>query len=119
MLPACVANIYKNEQVQIDLVSLSEYCKIKFIKARVIGIDRTSNILLTDAQDENAKIPYNVLSINIGSRTLGIHFLRLLYKQLINNLGLSYLGTYSIPGVLEHTVTTRPISDLIRKCMYL
>lgn len=95
MLPGCIAQLYQKEQVRIDLVSLAAYCGIQFIRARVTGLDRAGKLVLTDsAKRKEKQIPYSYLSINIGSRTL---------------------GTYSIPGVLENTITTRPISDLLRK----
>jgi len=72
-------------------VSLCRWAKATWIEGKVTGVDRKNKLVLVEGLDD---VPYDVLSINIGSRTL---------------------GTYSTPGVQDYALTTRPISELIPK----
>ena len=87
MLPACIANFYKEKEISIDLKSLAEYCGIDFILTKTTKIDAEKNLIHFE---NNLSINYDLLVVNIGSRTL---------------------GKFSVKGVHEHTICTRPINS--------
>ena len=70
---------------------LAEWCRAEFIQKKVKRIVANENRI--DFED-GTYIAYDVLALNIGSRTK---------------------GTYTIKGVWEHSLTTRPINDLLHK----
>lgn len=37
MLPACVANLYKVEEIRMDLVSLCKWCKATWVQGKMNG----------------------------------------------------------------------------------
>jgi selenide,water dikinase len=77
MLPACVAHLYEVEgfhlriflivDIRMDLVSLCGWCKANWVQGKMIGLDRESKQVILEGQDP---VPYDILSIDIGSRTL-------------------------------------------------
>lgn len=110
MVPGCIANLYTKEETEIDLVSLAHWAGIKFIRGEVISIDpelQQISFQGTDAtninndndnknisgQENSNIIPYDVLSVDIGSKSRGV----------------------TIPGVKEYSIPTRPISSLLVK----
>lgn len=91
MLPGSTAAIYKPSQIQVELGPVAKWCKANFIQKKVTKIIADENkIELADG----TTVDYDVLAINVGSKTK---------------------GTDSIPGVYEHSLTTRPIDDLLPK----
>lgn len=70
MLPGTLAGLYDREQMQIDLVRLCAAAGVRFIKADVEGLDLARReVLLAD----RAALPYDVLSIGIGSVPSGLN----------------------------------------------
>jgi NADH dehydrogenase FAD-containing subunit len=77
--------------LQVQLEPLAKWCKADYIEQRVEKIIANENkILLKDG----SYVDYDVLVVNVGSRTQ---------------------GSYSIPGVWENSLTTRPINDMLGK----
>jgi selenide,water dikinase len=64
MLPGTLAGLYPSERMQIDLVRLCAATGARLIRSRVIGLDREARRLLFD---DRPPIPYDVLSVGIGS----------------------------------------------------
>lgn len=91
MLPGSTANIYKPKQIQVELKPLAKWCKADFIEKRVEKIIGDENKI---ELDDGEIVEYDVLAINVGSKTR---------------------NTFTTPGVLEHSLTTRPINDLLGK----
>jgi len=91
MVPSVVAGIYSGHEALIDLESLAEWSKIEFVKDRVIDIDVDAKVVITKG---NRQLPFDVLSIDIGSTSRGLA---------------------DVPGAKDHTIPTRPISELVRQ----
>ena len=70
---------------------LAEWCNAEFIQQRVHKIEGDRNRLHLQ---NNQIVDYDVLALNIGSKTK---------------------DTGNIKGVVEHSLTTRPINDLLPK----
>ncbi|KAL7506845.1 hypothetical protein ACHAXN_004070 [Cyclotella atomus] len=109
MVPGCVANLYTFDQVQIDLEALAQWAGTEFICGKVVGMtlplaDELSSssqkliqVEVTNCHKEavtTIDIPFDVVSIDIGSTTRDFE---------------------TVPGASAHCISTRPISDLIRK----
>lgn len=111
MVPGCVAKLYDLEQVQIDLGAIAKWAGIDFICGRMVGVetadgegDNVQNLALVevgsceaiDREDTSQilKIPYDVMSLDIGSATRDFR---------------------SVPGASEYAISTRPISELVKK----
>ena len=102
MVPGCVANLYKLDQVKIALDSLAEWSGIEFVRGKVVGMSFDENdgkkVVLVEGIDENngdvtkKEIQFDVVSVDIGSTTRKFK---------------------TIPGAKEYTISTRPISDLV------
>lgn len=91
MLPGSTANIYDPKEIQVELKPVAEWCKATFIEKRVVKIMADDNKIECD---DGEVVEYDVLAINVGSKT----------KK-----------TFDTPGVLEYSLTTRPINDLLGK----
>lgn len=64
MLPGYIAGHYSYDQVHIDLRRLATFAGARYFRDEVIGVDRTARKVLCR---NRPPIPYDVLSINIGS----------------------------------------------------
>ena len=64
MLPGMIAGHYTSDEGHIDLVPLAQFAGARFIKDDIIGINADSQTVLLSRQPP---IPYDVLSINVGS----------------------------------------------------
>ncbi|HEV3006554.1 MAG TPA: selenide, water dikinase SelD, partial [Pirellulales bacterium] len=64
MLPGTLAGLYPRERMQIDLVRLCAAAGARLVRSRVAGLDREVRRVLFD---DRPPIPYDVLSIGIGS----------------------------------------------------
>ena len=83
--------MYTDKDLQVQLEPLAKWCGADYIEQRVERIIANENkILLKDGSE----VAYDVLVVNVGSRTQ---------------------GSYSIPGVWENSLTTRPINDMLGK----
>jgi selenide,water dikinase len=109
MVPGCVAGLYSLAQVQIALDSLADWSGIDFVCGKVVGVLLDENdelhgqklVLVEDADDDGnvvrREIPFDVVSVDIGSTTR------------------NFTAT---PGADRYTISTRPISDLVRRIQH-
>ena len=80
--------------MQIALEPLARWCGADYVEKRVEKIVANENkIYLNDG----TFLDYDVLALNLGSKTKGT------------------TGVNTIEGVWEHSLTTRPINDLLPK----
>ena len=64
MLPGYIAGHYSFDEVHIDLRRLAEFAGARYFRDEVTGIDRSARTVLCR---QRPPVPYDVLSINIGS----------------------------------------------------
>lgn len=105
MLPGCVAGLYKEKDIQIDLVSFSRWCKVRLHQSRCIGLDPHKNVVFTEGTSSLTRHS-NQLPVSDGVETK--------YDIISFNVGSMNRGT-TVPGVQEHALCTRPISALTSK----
>lgn len=91
MLPGSTSNIYDPLEIQVELKPVAAWCKAEFIEKRVKKIIAKKNKIECE---DGTMIDYDVLAINIGSKTR---------------------NTFDMPGVEKYSLTTRPINDLLPK----
>lgn len=90
MIPGAVAGLYTAEECTIALGPLCRWAGVRHLQTRCTGIDtRAKEVLL----ETGVRLKYDVVSFDIGSAS----------------------RDDSLPGVWRHTITTRPICDLIAK----
>ena len=91
MFPGVLSGQYREEETRIDLRPLAYACNAEFILGTAVRLDpNRREVYMEDGQ----VIQYDILSINIGSRTL---------------------GTCSVPGVERWTILTRPMNVFTEK----
>jgi selenide, water dikinase len=88
MLPGYVGGFYSFEEVHINLKTLAERAKVRLILDRAVGLDLEQNLVRCD---RSAPIPFDWLSINIGSTPA---------KQ-------------EIPGTAEYTIPAKPVPQFL------
>jgi NADH dehydrogenase FAD-containing subunit len=91
MLPGASARLYKDEDITVELAPLAKWCGAAFIQNRVKEVKANTNTLLFE---DGSTLQYDVLALNVGSKTR---------------------GAQSVEGVWEHSLTTRPINELLGK----
>ena len=91
MLPGAISKLYEPRSIQIDMAPLAQFCGAEYIEKRLIKVHADENRLQLE---DDSFVDYDVLALNVGSRTS---------------------GAADVPGVWEHSLTTRPINDLIPK----
>ena len=64
MLPGYVAGFYSHAECHIDLQQLTQFAKAEFMIDRAIGLDLENNLVICD---KHSPIPFDLLSIDIGS----------------------------------------------------
>jgi selenide,water dikinase len=87
MLPGHLAGHYSLAQCSIPLDPVAEAARADFIRARVVRLDLAQRIAITDT---GKVLPFDVVSLDIGPAA----------------------DRTTIPG-LEHTLSVRPIDDLL------
>jgi len=91
MYPGVISEQYTEAETRIEVPMLCYACNAEFILATVAAMDpKAQTVTLEDGR----VLSYDILSINIGSRTL---------------------GTESVIGVMEHTIMTRPMNIFLTK----
>ncbi len=70
---------------------MAKWCRADYIEKRVAKIIGSENKIL---MEDGSEVHYDVLSVNVGSKTR---------------------GTKTIEGIWEHSLTTRPINELLPK----
>lgn len=89
-----IAELYTDETLQVVLEPVARWCHADYIQKSVTSINAASNkVILADGQT----VDYDVLAINLGSRTKGT------------------TGENPVNGVWEYSLTTRPINHLLPK----
>jgi selenide,water dikinase len=90
MLPGMIAGLYDYDAAHIDAGPLSRFAQARLYHSEVIGLDlATRRVICRD----RPPVPYDVLSINIGSTPSARH----------------------IPGVEEHAIPVKPIDGFIAR----
>ena len=75
----------------MDLEPLAKWCRADYVEKRVKKIVGSQNMI---ELEDGSKMEYDVLVVNVGSKTR---------------------GTEEVKGVYEHSLTTRPINELLPK----
>ncbi|HIG46968.1 MAG TPA: hypothetical protein EYQ20_11265, partial [candidate division Zixibacteria bacterium] len=91
MVPGGLAGLYNLDEIEMELRPLARWAGIRFIRARVSGIDPTLRQILFD--DGRSPLNFDVLSINVGSVSRGM----------------------DITGVKSFATPTRPLSHLLKQ----
>ena len=90
MLPGMIAGLYDYDTAHIDTGPLSRFANARLYHSEVIGLDLPARRVICR---DRPPIPYDVLSINIGSTPSARH----------------------IPGVAEHAIPVKPIDGFIAR----
>ena len=89
MLPGYVAGHYGYDEVHIDLGPLARFAGARLYHGEVDGIDPDERLVHVPGRPP---VPYDLLSINTGSRP----------------------RTIDVPGALEHALPVKPIDKWLR-----
>ena len=73
MLPGTLAGLYDRGQMEIDLVRLCASAGVRFLRADIRGLDLQRREVLLD---DRPAVPYDILSIGIGSIPSGLDEVR-------------------------------------------
>ncbi|MBL8834702.1 MAG: FAD-dependent oxidoreductase, partial [Alphaproteobacteria bacterium] len=84
MLPGYIAGHYSFDDCHIDLAPLARFAGVRLYHTEAIAIDRSARSVLCR---ERPPVPYDVLSIDIGSRP----------------------KAHDVPGAAEHATPVKPI----------
>ncbi|MFN7966957.1 MAG: FAD-dependent oxidoreductase [Acidobacteriota bacterium] len=68
MVPGYLAGMYSFDDVSVSIETICRHARARFISDRVTNIDRSRRVLVTAS---GVEVPYDLLSINFGSRALG------------------------------------------------
>lgn len=91
MYPGIISGQYREDETRIEVPLLCYACNAEFILGTGKQIDpKMQTVTLEDGQ----VLKYDILSVNIGSRTL---------------------GTSTVPGALEYAIMTRPMNTFLEK----
>ena len=91
MYPGVLSGQYTEDETRIDVRMLCYACNAEFILATATTVDPGAR---TVTLEDGRVLSYDILSINVGSRTL---------------------GTGSTTGVLENTIMTRPMNIFLTR----
>ena len=90
MVPGFVAGQYRTSELEIDVLPLARRAMARVILSAAVRIDaEEKRIYLAD----RPPIRYDLASLDIGSTVIGL----------------------DLPGICEHALPTRPISELVRR----
>lgn len=90
MVPGYVAGQYEQGALEIDVLPLARMAGARVIIARATGVNAEREIVRLEGRPP---LPYDVLSLDIGSSVAGL----------------------DVPGVVEHSIPTRPIGRFVRR----
>ena len=91
MLPGSVSNLYQPADITIEMAPLAKWCGAEYIEKRLKKVHANENKL---ELEDGSFVEYDILALNVGSKTR---------------------GTLDVSGVYEHSLTTRPINELLPK----
>ena len=84
MFSGYMEGLYHEKEMRVHIKTLADAAKIHFIKGAALSIDAKTKVVLTEKGDI---LPYDVLSIDIGSLTAGID---------------------DVPGARQHALRIKP-----------
>lgn len=87
MLPGLIAGHYQLEDTHIDLPRLCQWAGVRFVRARVTGLDTRLNRLTLD---DGSTLDYDWLSLDIGSTP----------------------ALDEVPGAREYAIAVKPVASL-------
>lgn len=90
MLPGMIAGHYTADQAHIDVGPLSRFARARLYHSAAVGLDLANKRVLCD---NRPPVPYDVLSINIGSTP----------------------GMQSIAGVRDHAIPVKPVDSFLAR----
>ncbi len=90
MLPGYIAGHYDYDQTHIDLRKLAQFAGARIYHSEAIGLDLDNRLVLSK---DRPPVPYDLLSVNIGSRP----------------------GTLHVPGASELTLPVKPIDGFLSR----
>ncbi|WP_270179145.1 FAD-dependent oxidoreductase [Alkalihalobacillus sp. CinArs1] len=93
MFSGFMEGLYEFEKIRIHIPTLAKKANVTFIKGAALSIDAEAKVVLTEKGDI---VPYDVLSIDIGS----------------------YTGGIDVPGVRQHALRIKPtyrIEEVVSK----
>ena len=93
MVPGAIARLYSPEDTLLHLQPLADWAGIDFHQDQVVDMDLENNLVYLK-NEPNQPIPFDVVSIDIGSASRGLD---------------------ETPGARQYTIPTRPISELVRR----
>jgi selenide,water dikinase len=94
MYPGVLAEQYDEAETRIHLLPLAVACRTRLIIDTVVGISAASK---TISLASGSQLPFDILAVNVGSRT---H------------------GTGSKPGLVQHAILTRPLNVFLAKLQH-
>jgi selenide,water dikinase len=94
MLPGLIAGHYQFDEAHIDTGPLARFAGARLYQDEAVGLDLSSRLVICR---QRAPVPYDVLSINIGSTP----------------------NTTQIPGATEHAIPVKPIDGFLNRFMAL
>lgn len=94
MVPGCISNLYKPEDTLLHLQPLADWAGIEFMNDKVIDIDLENKVVHLASNDNNNKLSFDCISVDIGSTSRSLD---------------------DTPGARQFTIPTRPISKLVER----
>jgi len=139
MVPATVAGLYKPDECQIQLKSLTEWSKINFVQGEVIDIDfvvpittsgtsdddddtTTANNNNSSSSSSDTSKKKNVATVLVKkakeeygaeSEENGSKTIHIPFDVISLDIGSASRGIDDVKGAREYTIPTRPISNLV------
>lgn len=101
MVPGCISGLYEFEEALIKLEPLAKWSDIQFIQGEVTDVDPDARVVILQ---DGSSLEYDVLSIDIGSRSNGVERLFSLDDQDSSSFDYD-----------ERIIPTRPIANLVRR----
>ena len=101
MVPGCISGLYEFEEALIKLEPLAKWSGIQFIQGEVTDVDPDARVVILQ---DGSSLEYDVLSIDIGSRSNGVE--RLFSLDDHDSSSFDYD---------ERIIPTRPIANLVRR----
>jgi selenide,water dikinase len=93
MVPGAISRFYSPDETLLHLEPLANWAGIQFHQDQVVDIDFEQNLVYLK-NEPNQPIPFDVVSIDIGSASRGLN---------------------DVPGAREYTIPTRPIWELVKR----
>lgn len=111
MLPAAVAGLVPEERAHVNLRQLAAHNGFRFVHAAVTGVDATKKEFRfrpnAGSESLECRMRFDILSINVGSRTVSIPDRQAPAWEQIEEMDASSAG--AVPMMIE----TRPILQLM------